>query len=309
VEPDDGEARARLGGSAVIASLLLFAVSAGGTVVSVPGGRIEVSILGEPQRVSRAHVLAWVEGSARAVASYYGAFPVPEARVTINARGPGKVSDGHALGNASGAFITITVGQDTRATDLGNDWKLTHEFVHLAFPTMKNTPTWIEEGLATYIEPIARARAGRSKKEEIWGWLIRGLPLGEAALSQAGLDKAQGHDAMYWGGALFCFLADVDIRRRTHNRKSLDDAVRGIVRAGGNITVSWDLQRALAEGDRATGVPVLAPLYEKMGPKPVTPRVVKMLAALGVTGKRSALKIEDRAPLATIRRGIETGEP
>ena len=296
-----------MSGSAVVAGLLLLALEAGETVVSVPGGRIEVLIMGEPRRVSRAHLLSWVEGSARAVASYYGAFPVPGVRVTIKARGQGKVSDGHALGNASGAFITITAGEDTRASDLNKNYELTHEMVHLAFPSMKNGAAWIEEGLATYVEPIARARAGRSEREEIWGWLIRGLPLGEAALSREGLDKAQGHDATYWGGALFCFLADVEIRRRTDNRKSLDDALRGIVRAGGNITVSWDLQRALAEGDRATGVPVLAELYERMGQKPVTPRAVKMLAALGVTGRRSALKIEDRAPLAAIRQGIETG--
>jgi len=293
----------------VIAAFLLLALEAGGAVVSVPGGRIEVSILGEPRRVSRAHLLNWVEGSARAVASYYGAFPVPGVRVTIKARGQGKVSDGHALGNASGAFITITAGADTRASDLGKDYMLTHEMVHLAFPSMRNGPAWIEEGLATYVEPIARARAGRSEKEKIWGWLIRGLPLGEAALSQAGLDEAHGHDATYWGGALFCFRADVEIRRRTDDRKSLDDALRGIVRAGGNITVSWDLKRALAEGDRATGVPVLAELYERMRQKPVAPQAAKLLAALGVTGKPSALKIEDRAPLAAIRRGIETGEP
>ena len=292
----------------MIAGLLLLGIEAGGTVVSVPGGRIEVSVLGEPRRVSRAHLLAWVEGSARAVASYYGAFPVPGVKVTIKARGQGKVSDGHALGNDSGAFITITAGDDTRASDLGKNYELTHEMVHLAFPRMKNA-AWIEEGLATYVEPIARARAGQTPKEAIWGWLIRGLPMGEAALSQAGLDKAQGHDATYWGGALFCFLADVEIRRRTDNRKSLDDALRGIVRAGGNITVSWDLQRALAEGDRSTGVPVLAELYERMGPKPVTPRALKVLASLGVTGKRSALKIEERAALVAVRHGIETGEP
>ena len=293
----------------MIAGFLLLAIEAGAAVVSVPGGRIEVSILGEPRKVTRAHLLSWVEGSARAVASYYGAFPVPAARVTITARGPGKVAEGHALGDASGAFITITAGDDTRASDLGKNYELTHEMVHLAFPSMRNGPAWIEEGLATYVEPIARVRAGQSKKERIWGWLIRGLPLGEAALSHAGLDKAKGHDATYWGGALFCFLADVEIRQRTDNRKSLDDALRGIVRAGGNITVKWDLKRALAEGDRATGVPVLAETYERMGQKPVTPRAAKVLAALGVTGKRSALKIEDRAPLAAIRRGIETGEP
>lgn len=36
---------------------------------------------------------------------------------------------------------------------------MTHEMVHLAFPSVPDQHHWIEEGLATYVEPIARARA------------------------------------------------------------------------------------------------------------------------------------------------------
>ncbi len=34
--------------------------------------------------------------------------------------------------------------------------------------------------------------------------------------------------------------------------------------AGGNVTVEWTLEKALAAGDRATGVPVLEELYARM---------------------------------------------
>ena len=34
---------------------------------------------------------------------------------------------------------------------------------------------------------------------------------------------------------LFCLLADVQIHQRTHNQKGLEDALRGILAAGGNI--------------------------------------------------------------------------
>lgn len=45
---------------------------------------------------------------------------------------------------------------------------LTHELFHFAFPSVPEKNHWMEEGVSTYVEPIARARAGlisRSKSE------------------------------------------------------------------------------------------------------------------------------------------------
>ena len=39
-----------------------------------------------------------------------------------------------------------------------------------------------------------------------------------------GLDNTHTWGRTYWGGAMFCLLADVEIRRRTHNRRGLQDA-------------------------------------------------------------------------------------
>ena len=36
----------------------------------------------------------------------------------------------------------------------------THELVHVATPTVGPPHRWMEEGLATYLEPVVRARAG-----------------------------------------------------------------------------------------------------------------------------------------------------
>jgi hypothetical protein len=291
----------------VTAGVLLLGLAP--TVLTVPGGRLEVRIDARPPAVSRADLLAWVEGSARAVAAYYGTFPVRSVRLSVEAGGAGRIGGGRTRNTPDGAAIEIAVGEATTPEDLAQDWELTHEMVHLAFPSVERRQAWIEEGLATYVEPIARARAGRGGTDEIWRWLAWGLPQGEAAVARAGLDSARGHGARYWGGALFCFLADVEIRRRTDNRRSLDDALRGIVCAGGNVTVSWDLERAFAAGDRATGVPVLMELYERMGGQPTVPDASALLAALGVSGTRSAVAFDDRAPLSAIRRGIETGRP
>src|SRR5260370_24481181 len=68
---------------------------------------------------------------------------------------------------------------------------------------------------------------------------------------------------------LFCFLADVEIRRQTHNQKGLQDALRGILNAGGDIRHDWDLQDALNAGDKATGTSVLTDLYPTIKNQPV----------------------------------------
>ncbi|HLA74721.1 MAG TPA: hypothetical protein VJM76_02260 [Gammaproteobacteria bacterium] len=47
-------------------------------------------------------------------------------------------------------------------------------------------------------------------------------------------------------------LADIEIRRRTENKYSLQDALRAILSSGGNIKAAWPLARALKIGDAAT---------------------------------------------------------
>src|SRR5262249_35975423 len=145
------------------------------------------------------------------------------------------------------------------------DWLLTHEMTHLSFPDMTDEHHWIEEGLATYVEPVARARIGWIRPEEGWGGPAAGPPPG-LARGGPGLGGPRARGRTYWGGALCWFLAEVEIREKTANRRGLVDALRGIQKAGGSIRVDWSIDRALAAGDEATGTHVLRDLYAKMGP-------------------------------------------
>ncbi len=78
----------------------------------------------------------------------------------------------------NGALITIAVGQSSTAADFVRDWMMTHEMLHLAFPSVAERHHWIEEGLSTYVESVARARAGDLTAEKAWGDLVDGLPQG-----------------------------------------------------------------------------------------------------------------------------------
>lgn len=260
---------------------------------------------GRPALLSDHLLIAWVEGAARAVAAYYEGFPVRRVVLTIRGGGPGRITSGRTDGRGGEATIEISVGDAATPADLASNWELVHEMVHLAFPSVRGH-VWIEEGLATYVEPLVRARAGLAPADDIWKWLVWGLPRGQQALAPGGLDGARSWAATYWGGALFCFDADVAIRQKSRG-KSLDDALRGIVRAGGNVTASWSLERALETGDRAVGLPVLVQLYARMAGRAPSDDLDAVFRSLGVRASPSGVAYDDAAPLASIRRGITTG--
>jgi hypothetical protein len=265
-----------------------------------------VTIRGRSPALSDRAIFDWVDRSARAVAAYCDGLPARRIDLGVRIAGPGRRFGGRTDGSSGVPRVRISIGEEATRADLSASWQLVHEMVHVAFPSMTGHP-WIEEGLATYVEPIIRARAGLVSADDIWRWLLWGLPRGLDAIGPGGLDASRSWGATYWGGALFCFLADVRIRELTGGARSLDDALRGIVHAGGDVTVSWDIERAFAAGDRATGVPVLEETYAAMGRRRPRVDLSDLFRRLGVESTGGVLAYDDAAPLAAVRRGIATG--
>jgi hypothetical protein len=205
---------------------------------------------------------------------------------------------------AHGGFIRIAVGTQTTADDLHSDWMLTHEMVHLTFPSMPDQNHWIEEGIATYVEPIARIQAGQFNASRMWFELVRDMPKGQPQSGDQGLDHTHTWGRTYWGGALFCFLADIEIRKQTQNKKGLQDALRGILDSGGDMLEDWDLPHALGAGDQSVGVNVLLKLYQKMRDAPMNVDLDSLWKQLGVSVENGSAQFHDEAPLAAIRMAI-----
>jgi predicted metalloprotease with PDZ domain len=268
---------------------------------------VEVAVAPGQLTVSRAAIDDWVRRASEAAGAYYGRFPLRRALVIVLPSNRGRVGFGTTLGNGGGA-IMIWLGRSATTAHLASDWVLTHEMIHLGIPNLPRAHRWLEEGIATYVEPLARARAGTLSVEEVWTGLVKGLPNGLPRAGDRGLDRTHTWGRTYWGGALFCFLADLEIRERTQNRKSLDDALRGILAAGGDIAVSWPLERLLREGDRATGVPVLAEMHARMGTKAEEVDLDALWRRLGVRAAGDSVSFDDGAPLAAIRRSLTARE-
>jgi hypothetical protein len=264
---------------------------------------IEASIETESPRLSDTQLKRWVQNAADAIVAYYGRYPVPHAFLQIRSFNGKGVRAGRTFAMHGGS-IRIALGNETTEDDLASDWMLTHEMVHLTFPSVPDEHHWIEEGIATYVEPIARIQAGQFNTSRMWFELVRDMPKGLAQPGDQGLDHTHTWGRTYWGGALFCFVADVEIRKQTQNKKGLQDALRGILNAGGDMREDWELEKALQTGDRATGTDVLMKLYQRMRNSPENVDLAALWKQLGIHEENGAVQFQDDAPLAAIRRSI-----
>lgn len=275
--------------------------------LNIGGGNIQVDFAEGELDLGRSAVLDWVRNAARAVTAYYGHFPVKTVRVLVipEADRDG-VFHGTTWGNRGGfqGFTRISVGQKTTARQLADDWMMTHELTHMAFPDLPDENHWMEEGIATYVEPIARVQAGELDAKRIWPDMMDGMPKGEPKPGDEGLDRTHTWGRTYWGGALFCLVADVEIRKETSNRKGLEDALRAIAAAGGTIDKDWPLERALEIGDQATGTRVLTTMYRQWSTNPVQVDLPALWKSLGVRGEGDTVEFDTTAPLARVRSAI-----
>ncbi len=264
----------------------------------VGGGRIEIALSQEPN-IGRNAVLRWVHASAEAVTGYYGQFPVRHLRVDIEVSGPGGVRGGREIG---GWQIRVELGNDTTEADLRADWVLNHEMFHLAFPDLGDRYLWMNEGLSDYLEPIARARVGQLSGDDVWLEWVEGFPKGQPHRGDRGLDNTHTWARTYWGGNIFWLLADVRIREKTHGSRSLDDALKAVVAAGGDGSAHWEVARVIAVADEATGTTVIKDLHDEMGTKPERVDLDALWTQLGVRRGREGVSFDDTAPLARVRK-------
>lgn len=289
-----------------VAPIADTAFSFASTRLTVENATINVTVASGKLTLPRTMLFQWITTSAQAVAHYYGRFPVSQLRLTLI---PEVDSAGVRFGSTFGGndpHIKIWLGESTDESMLQTDWMMTHEMVHLAFPRVAEAHHWLEEGLATYVEPLARFGVGHLSEEKVWQELVRGLPHGLPKAGDQGLDRTHTWGRTYWGGALFCLLAELEIRHRTTNRKGLQDALRAIVNAGGTMEARWPLTRALSIGDQAIGAPVLTELYEQMKEAPIDIDLAKLWQRLGIKQQGATLVFYNDAPLVSVRQAILT---
>ncbi len=276
---------------------------------TVHEGRAILTVVwsGAEPDLARDALLEWVRRSAAIVGGNYGEFPVDRVRIEVRVTERDQMGPGRSFG-AAGPRIEIAVGRHVTAEQLEDDWVLVHEMIHLAVPAIADAHNWLAEGLSTYVEGIARVQAGNLGEAALWSEYVHAIPKGLPEAGDQGLDRTHTWARTYWGGALYCLLADVRIREQTAGRRGLQDALRAISRAGAGMAATWPVERIFALGDAATGTSVMEELYREMKDRPVTPDLEALWAKLGIRGSGDRLYFDDSAPLAAVRRAITRPE-
>lgn len=255
-------------------------------------------------QVDEPFLIRWITTRAKAVAKYYHRFPVSQLDIIINPSNGSRINGTTHAGLQP--IVLISIGDKVSKNTLQNDWVLVHEMVHLAFPSVSKSHHWMEEGLATYIEPIVRVQAGLMTEQQAWYWILTGVPKGQPKAGDRGLDHTPTWGRTYWGGALYCLVVDYKIRKKTNNRYNLGDALRAITKAGGTMQNEqmWSFSDALKIGDKAIGQTVLMSTYLEMKDKPISIDLISLWKRLGVSLVDNKIVFNQAAPESHLRHAL-----
>jgi hypothetical protein len=294
-------------GGAVLSAFCTLAHSAcpAGVNMELPVSGSQICVFIEDAGLAKQQPLlrVWIDRSAHIVAGYYARFPAPLIVIRLQGMDGSGVGGGRTT-NDSGLMIKMRVGREATTDTLAADWVLVHEMVHLALPEVGRRHIWLAEGLATYVEGVARAQFGNRAIADVWAEDRHSMPMGLPRAGEGGIDESPSWGRTYWGGALYCLQADVAIREQTANRVGLQTALRAILRETGGYAVERDIAEVLKIGDAATGTHVMYGLYQQIRATPQTPDLDVLWTLLGVPSDPKTQPFDDRAPLAAIRVAI-----
>ncbi len=271
---------------------------------------IHVVFLGEPLAMGDEAALEFIRLSAYCISGLFSEFPVDVTVFVVPVPGAQEVVFGRVL-SLAGASVALLFGSETPAAGVRDNWVVVHEFFHLACPSFVGEGRWLEEGLATYYEPILRERAGWMTEADLWTHFVREMPRGlRGPDDPPDLEQRDDIDATYWGGALFALMADVRSRAATAGASSLDSVVRLVRHRQGPATSTARVADFLRTAEEATGTRAVTDVFESWAVRGENVDLDALWGRLGIAGVDEArtqgrkVTLRDDAPLAAVRRAI-----
>jgi hypothetical protein len=278
-------------------------------VLDAYGSEVSLSISAGALALSDDEIETWVRRSVLAVTTYYGHSPAAHVVLELQPVRGTQMGNGREAAQRGPPTIRIEVGSDVGSRQVRDDWVLVHEMVHLATPSLPAEQLWFEEGIATYVEPIARVQCNSLSMTDVLQEWVESMPEGEPRPGDRGLDHTHTWGRTYWGGALFCLSADVAIHDRTKNRYGLQDALRAVQEKLGGGTSNRSIDEVIAIGDAAVGVAVLREMYDQQAREPTEIDLPALWSRLGIVGRGKTLHVDGSAPLASALKAIFEARP
>jgi hypothetical protein len=263
--------------------------------ITLPGGRLDVALLRGDPPAPRARIEPWLYTNAEALALALdpaaARLPVARLQVLVVPLGSGgePVPWGQVM-RGGGDAVHLYVDQIRSQAEFLADWVLIHELSHLLHPFTDGDGPWLYEGIASYYQNILPARAGSRGEPDTWERLhagfqrgIKGTKPGQS-LAQASRDmmRNRGFMRVYWSGAAFALLADLELRRASGGVRSLDWALGELRRRFGPFDRNWRVREVVDALDRVSGGQVFGDLYRRWLPSDRFPDLTDAYRRLGI---------------------------
>ena len=173
---------------------------------------LHATFIGLTKQTDVARFSDWIEEAADAVAQLYDHFPIDHAQILVYPIGKRREAVPWAEVQRAGSPAVHLFIDETRPTqEFRDDWTLIHELSHLLAPRIDYRDRWLSEGLASYYQNVAKARAGMLSADQAWNKLKAGFAKGRRA-QQGSLRASRSTKHLYWGGAAYYLLADARLR-------------------------------------------------------------------------------------------------
>ncbi|HEV8392263.1 MAG TPA: hypothetical protein VGQ35_20580 [Dongiaceae bacterium] len=267
----------------------------------VPGDpELTLAVPPNATKIATTQLAAWVSAVAESNRRFWARPPAKGGLILLIPSPRGGVPFGRVL-SLGGAVVTVLVGQQATTQDLYDDWVLVHEFIHLGSPLMRDTGAWLNEGIATFYEPVLRARAGWKSEDDVWREWISSMTRGIPAMTDIGLENA-GRGGIYWGGALFVLMAEIESLTASDGKIGFSDCLRTVLAEGGDVTVKWPTMKLLDRCDALLGKNVIATLASQHIEKGSAMDLDQLWHRLGVSMvEGGTIHYDDKAELAWLR--------
>jgi hypothetical protein len=284
----------------------------------VPGSTLRIAVMrprGNIDSIDLRALADWVQETARTVSLAYGRFPNPSPHVLLlpvgqsGWGGDSPVPYGRVVRDG-GEAVELFVDERRGIEDFRDDWTATHELSHLMLPLVNRHHRWITEGFAQYYQNVLLARAGQYDERRTWQKLYDGFERGrnsrpELSPNEAGRAGVRAATMkIYWSGAILALTADVELRRRSNGRESLDSALERLQRCCLPSPRSWTGVELLQKLDSLVEEPVFMPLYRRYADATGFPPFESTLGELGIIIERGRVSLDDSAALTPLRRAM-----
>jgi hypothetical protein len=256
----------------------------------------------------------WLEEAAGLVASVGGTFPNRFAQVVVE---PGEVSlfgdspvpFGHVIRSGE-EVVRFFVQPTATGKALREDWTAVHEFAHLLLPYVRDDQKWISEGFASYYQNVLLARGGIYSEVEAWQRLARSFRSASEGHRPPSPNDAHTRSfwevrmLIYWSGAALALMGDVELRRVSEGRVSLDTVLGRLAACCLPSPRIWEGRELFAKLDLLSGHAVFVPLYDRYANTAGMPDTTALLQAMGIRMNRKDVVLDGTAPLAAERSAI-----